>query len=154
MAKASKVMNKMMNADKVKDPSILVKCKRCKTSKPETHFRFDRYEDNGLRYICLVCEEFSKHKRDCRYRKIETTLTRDEFYILKSQHCSYCDGATWTNEELKMNGIDRFDNDHGYHTWNCEPCCFTCNEFKRDKSAQFITQFWTNFNKVVERRKG
>ena len=141
-----------MNADKVLNCNIFFKCNKCGTEKPETHFRVAKDQRTGHRYACLLCEEYSKHKRDCKYRKLETTLTKDEFYMLKSQPCVYCEGATWTNEEIKMNGIDRFDNDHGYHIWNCEPCCFTCNMFKSDKSVIFMTRFAKNFNRVVERR--
>jgi hypothetical protein len=142
----------IMNADKVLSLDKFYTCQTCDTEKPETHFRRDIHAKPGHRYTCWVCEEYRKHKRDCRERKLETTLTSEEFYDIKSRPCPYCEGATWTNEELKMNGIDRFDNDHGYHKWNCEPCCYTCNKFKSDKSVHFITNFAKNFNRVVERR--
>jgi len=147
-----KVNYTLINANKVLSPDKLFTCNKCRTEKPETHFRIDKTTKSGHRYSCLVCEEYGKHKRDCKWRKLETTLTSEDFYMLKSRPCVYCDGETWTNDRLKINGIDRVDNEQGYHISNCEPCCVSCNTFKSNKSVAYLMRFSINFSRVIEKR--
>ena len=39
-----------------------------------------------------------------------------------------------SSEVLKINGIDRIDNNIGYTKENSVPCCEICNKAKRDMS--------------------
>lgn len=149
---AARLMNRILNADKVRDPNKFCKCRKCDTDKPETHFRFDRKEDNGLRYTCLLCEAYPKHVVASRIRNIENTLSMNEYYNIIKQECSYCEGERWTNELLKINGIDRFDNSKGYHIWNCVPCCFHCNRLKSDHAESILLKFSKNYPLMIEKR--
>lgn len=104
----------------------------------------------GCRHTCYICEAYRRHISKQKQRKIDTTLTEEEFYTLVLQECFYCEGETWTNSELKMNGIDRVLNNYGYHAWNCVPCCQSCNKFKSDKDYPYVSRFHKNFILAIE----
>lgn len=88
---------------------------------------------------------FRVYKTDAKYRNYQFNLTKDEFKILTSQNCHYCNsspetkkyGSTKgaTKEGLEhsayvYNGIDRKDNNLGYFLDNCVTSCFKCNKLK------------------------
>ena len=50
----------------------------------------------------------------------------EDFDELVSMSCYLC------GHNDTLNGVDRVDNDIGYEIDNCEPCCATCNQMKRD----------------------
>lgn len=78
------------------------------------------------------------------YRKdLEFTITFEEFCLLTSLNCYYCDSEPKlyiVNKSSRrdperyyktiMNGIDRVNNNVGYIVENCKPCCFVCNRAK------------------------
>ena len=85
------------------------------------------------------------YKDGARKRNIEFNLTPDEFSNLISKNCYYCGAEPRTHELvskslankkyiLVANGIDRFDNNEGYNTSNCVPCCTLCNTMKSNLS--------------------
>jgi hypothetical protein len=59
----------------------------------------------------------------------EWTLTREEFAVLRSKACDYCNGQL----NPTGSGLDRKDCSKGYTMDNVVPCCGTCNTFKNDK---------------------
>jgi len=142
---ATALINIEKNKNRVKNPNVLAFCNICACKKPETNFNLKRVNDKGLRTTCIECDAFPKHLRDCKHRGIENSLTKEEYYSLIHQPCVYCNGVSWTNPEFEKNGIDRFDNDVGYHIWNCVPCCYRCNVFKSNHSQSFLTRFSTNY---------
>lgn len=79
---------------------------------------------------------FSKYKSSACYRKLEFTLTKDEFKHIIARSCHYCGKH---NDETHQNGIDRKDSLVGYFTGNCVPCCWPCNKMKDETGhAEFI----------------
>jgi 5-methylcytosine-specific restriction endonuclease McrA len=58
----------------------------------------------------------------------EWTLTEDEHSALVASTCLYCEGPL---PEAGI-GLDRIDNEEGYHVGNVVPCCFPCNRAKGD----------------------
>lgn len=84
------------------------------------------------------------YKRAAEKRGIEWGLTDDEFQTFWGLPCSYC------GDEIETIGIDRIENDKGYHLKNCTPCCTTCNTLKMtmDKNIfiEKIKQIIKNLN--------
>lgn len=63
-------------------------------------------------------------------RGIPFTLTLDEFEsLIWNKPCVYC------GETPRGYGIDRIDNNQGYHANNVIPCCIRCNRSKGDMSV-------------------
>jgi hypothetical protein len=137
-------------------------CLKCKT----------HTKSNG--YFCDECcneitfsSEFGKRKmvdvwRDfCKQaatRDHPVTIIYDEFVELVIQPCFYC-GVFY---ESKYNGIDRYDNTHGYTKDNTRPCCTVCNIMKNDYDpilfyekvktiVEFQTYGTTNINDLVNK---
>jgi len=85
---------------------------------------------NGLRH---------KYKKRAADRGYEWEISDEQFDKLTQLPCHYC-GAPPSNVfhqpkaygETVYNGIDRRDNDKGYTTANCVPCCTICNQTKSD----------------------
>lgn len=84
---------------------------------------------------------YSRYKSAAKERKLQFKLTIEEFTILTSTNCHYCDkkpsqmvkGKT-SNGPYIHNGIDRKDNNIGYLIDNCVPCCKTCNFAKHTQT--------------------
>lgn len=105
---------------------------------------------------CQICQNKSKgffglrkllrtYKINARNRKLKWELSEDDFRILTSSNCHYCDappsntskaarGKTGAWGSYLYNGIDRYDNKLGYSIKNCRPCCEFCNSFKKDQT--------------------
>lgn len=73
---------------------------------------------------------FMRTKTNAKVRKKEFTLVLAEYEALISNPCKYC-GADISQDT--GSGLDRIDNDLGYTTGNCNPCCPSCNR-RRSKS--------------------
>jgi hypothetical protein len=105
-------------------------------------------KDEGLFYYKKepnYCDEFNRWiAQDVIRRDLECSLTCDDWVNLVTKPCFYC-GAdpqkVMHNSSLFMiGGIDRMDNDQGYHIENCVPCCGMCNLAKRSmKADDFIS---------------
>jgi hypothetical protein len=84
---------------------------------------------------------FSSYKRMAKRRNIDFMLSFDEFVSLTGQLCYYCGSGPLNkfkakNGDFIYNGIDRVDNNMGYFTANCVPCCTNCNVAKRQLSVE------------------
>lgn len=64
-----------------------------------------------------------------RHRGLECTLTLDDIAELRADKpCSYCgDEITSSRPRQPAIGLDRIDNDRGYHRDNVIACCSNCN---------------------------
>jgi 5-methylcytosine-specific restriction endonuclease McrA len=71
---------------------------------------------------------FNTYKSRAEQKKVEFTLTKEEFDILREKPCQYCERNY--KEKVHINGIDRLDNSFGYTTSNCVSCCGDCNYAK------------------------
>jgi hypothetical protein len=75
-----------------------------------------------------------KYKKNATKRKLDFTLTQDEFTTFVSSPCYYC-GKYNENEVI---GIDRINSDKGYMLENVAPCCWPCNRMKSDYDQEFF----------------
>lgn len=66
-------------------------------------------------------------KNEAKSRNKNFTLTLDEYKIIMTNICHYCDTILTSGFSL-----DRKDNNIGYTKNNVVPCCSKCNTFKRD----------------------
>jgi len=99
-----------------------------RSKKPDTYFRM----------------VFSIYRRNAARRGIDFALNTEEFRKLIIDPCKFCGrtpdstyslGVAYT-DEFKHNGVDRYDNEQGYVTGNCVPCCKICNRMKHDMTAK------------------
>lgn len=87
---------------------------------------------------------YGNYKRICaRDRKLEFSLSREEFKLLTSQNCYYCNKEPSQIKKSKIsfykyNGIDRVDNSKGYTKNNSVSCCGECNKSKHNVSKNII----------------
>ncbi len=85
------------------------------------------------------------YKYSASHKKLEFSLTREEFRNLTKQNCFYC-GINPSNEIKRnknstngiyiYNGIDRIDSSKGYTLENCVTCCTDCNYAKGTKTTE------------------
>lgn len=80
------------------------------------------------------------------------TLTYDEFINIITNDCYYCGikpSQVFRTKQgtLLYNGIDRVDNNIGYHIDNCVTCCEYCNRMKltmtKEEFYSRITRIYT-----------
>lgn len=119
---------------------------------------------------CKVCEkkeyyskaeswkpEYNKYfKENQKTRKLEWSLTLEEFVSLVRQNCYYCDQEPGTDTSsifIKRNGIDRINNDIGYHYYNCISCCPSCNVSKSDKKLEKFLSWAIRISNNAEKIK-
>lgn len=80
------------------------------------------------------------------------TLTKVQFAKLISRDCFYCGQhprqKVSAHSLLTYNGLDRVDNQKGYTSTNCVPCCAQCNLAKHKHS---LSDFKNWIQKVYER---
>lgn len=106
-----------------------------------------------------IRELYKQYKSSSRRRSLEFTLTSDEFKQLTSGECSYCGappvrlvgGESGAWGQYKYNGIDRVNNEQGYHAFNCVSCCTECNLAKRARSLEEFEEW---LDRIVEFRTG
>lgn len=72
--------------------------------------------------------DFGSYKSGAIQRKLEFTMTREEFYNEIIKDCYICGKKTVTGKH--KNGLDRFDNSKGYLYDNVRACCGECNFMK------------------------
>lgn len=75
---------------------------------------------------------FLNYRSAAKTRGYDFELTEDQFNSIVNDDCIYC-GAP---KELTNIGIDRIDNEMGYTTSNCVPCCRHCNNRKQGTSLE------------------
>lgn len=80
------------------------------------------------------------YKRRAKRKKLQVTLTDEEFIKLVTSDCHYC-GKSFKEEVRRVNKnlinmltIDRKDPRKGYNIENCVPSCKQCNTIKMDMS--------------------
>lgn len=129
-----------------------LKCRlRIKDSKKATiNNKIDAYKQNAKRHG----REYSLTDEDCQklllgrcyYCNLEPY---NEINVYKRKNGTYKNGKVkteWTEEAtVKLNGIDRIDNNLGYTKDNCVSCCYMCNSFKSDFA---INDFLNHVKKI------
>lgn len=86
------------------------------------------------------------------------TLTEEQFRELTKSDCFYCGDAPnrpWPSRSgtgnYIYNGVDRYDNEHGYTIENCVSCCYRCNKMKSDLD---VSEFMEHIKKVYKNLRG
>jgi hypothetical protein len=90
-------------------------------------------------YESIVTSAYRSHLRGLSRGSgpIENFLSKEEYVSIASQECHYCGllgvrRNKQTGAQLKMNGIDRKNNERCYKIENSLPCCPNCNAMKMD----------------------
>lgn len=137
---------KKINTDpnKVWDPEYLKTCIKCKrTQKAEEHHRKNMSKKDGYQNTCKSCDQkyhqtpSTKHdhmKRGAKRRKYEWSLEPEDTSGLILSDCYYCGKPS--KEGIKLHGLDRVENDRGYHLDNVVPCCYECNIAKATQTQE------------------
>lgn len=94
---------------------------------------------------------YREYVKKSKARNIEFSLTIEQCNLLFSSPCEYC-GTKPTNCRTRVNGnsvyyqgIDRVDNNIGYHCDNVVPCCKHCNALKLDRTVE---EFYEHVDKI------
>jgi hypothetical protein len=70
----------------------------------------------------------------------DNMISKDEFINITTKECYYCGREG-------PNGIDRIDNEIGYQSDNCVPCCKHCNYVKGNLSNEDFNTWKNRFVK-------
>ncbi len=84
---------------------------------------YPAYKTLSTRYY----SDYKKSNDEDSSRKLEFTLTKDEFNSIRTNPCYICG---LENSDVHYNGIDRVNNGKGYIPFNCKACCGHCNFMK------------------------
>ena len=97
------------------------------------------------------------YQQSATIKNLSFSLTKEQFRKIISRNCYYCNKIPSNrmdskkqkyNGDLIYSGIDRKDNNKGYHIDNCLPCCKRCNFLKKDTSyikfLQTINDIYNN----------
>jgi len=86
---------------------------------------------------------FKKYLYHAKNRNVVVKLKEHEFYKLFSLNCYYCNSSPKLIKSykggkynIKLNGVDRLNNNFGYTTDNVVPCCTECNIMKQTLSEK------------------
>lgn len=106
----------------------------CGCLQKETYFRGQRVPSGGNRARDAV---LATYQDGALRRKLAWELTEGDFDRLASQPCFYCGTLPFRvrrrgKHEFTYNGIDRVDNDRGYHPDNVVTSCSICNNAKKN----------------------
>ncbi len=74
-----------------------------------------------------IHDRISSSKRQAIAKGLEWHLTDEEAEKMLTSPCVYCNHI---DLEVRLNGIDRLDQQGNYTTENTVPCCWTCNFMK------------------------
>jgi hypothetical protein len=95
----------------------------------------ERINKVNANYRTSLNYRFAAYKNNAKHRKIEWSLTKDEFAEMWNLDCYYC------GQEIPLIGVDRVDSSMGYVKNNVVSCCSLCNVIKMDLSYEdFLTQ--------------
>jgi hypothetical protein len=76
----------------------------------------------------LLKSKLASYTSRAKKKKIIFDLSKDEFKNFILEKCRYCGSfSRYSENDLKINGIDRVDSNLGYIKDNCAPCCRECN---------------------------
>lgn len=84
------------------------------------------------------------YKKRAKQKNLDFELSENQVRHLFQSDCFYCGSPPSSKRHcigygiFIRNGIDRVDNEKGYTTDNCVPCCWTCNRMKRDLTSDIF----------------
>lgn len=105
-----------------------------------------------LPILPIIKHLYRRYRYDAFRRGKEFNISVEIFESLISCNCHYCNKAPaqiyrqgqYKVDTIVYSGVDRVDNSLGYVPGNVVPCCASCNQSKRDRSAEY------RINRLVE----
>lgn len=94
--------------------------KKWRDANPEKVKEINQDRNENIKY------HFTNYKRSAQTKRLEFTISEEEFMTLVKEPCYYCG----TLQEKGFNGIDRLDSSKFYEKDNCVSCCEMCNMMK------------------------
>jgi len=127
-------------------------CICCKSCYKQKYYEYSRKADENI----LKNQQYSRYQDNARKRNHEWNISNEDFCLLISKKCYYCD--SYPDREVKgksknnplvilVHGLDRVDNSKGYSLENCVTCCELCNRAKR---ALDLEEFETWIKKISD----
>lgn len=140
--KSAKHLSKTLG---VKHDTILRRFRKLGLALRPSGFRVNNvYGRPGFDNIRLGYLWFYKfaYKRRAIRKKLDFSLTEDEFIAIVTSNCKYCgkshleETRVVAKKRLPMLTVDRTDSSKGYVKGNCVPCCKECNTSKMDSNLE------------------
>lgn len=94
----------------------------------------DKVKEKAKRYSRSTKGRFKFMRNTALKRDLEVSISIEEYGVLIALPCSYCNGEMNCPSVMGI-GLDRIDNDKGYHIDNVLPCCTACNAIR----SQFLS---------------
>ena len=91
----------------------------------------EAYRQRGREYARTTNARYNMLHRQATKRGLEVSITPEEFESLIKCPCVYCGDMMERTSEVGS-GLDRIDNNKGYHIDNVNPCCSACNVVRHD----------------------
>lgn len=95
----------------------------------------------------IIKHLYRRYSYDAKRRGKEFNLSLEVFESIIACNCQYCNqapsqiysqkAAGYKVDTVVYNGVDRVDNSIGYVPGNVVPCCASCNQSKKDRSADY-----------------
>ena len=97
--------------------------------------------------VAAFNEVYGSYQRVAKKRGYSFDLSREEFRLLTSNNCFYCNAPpsnkmqrATRNGSFTYSGIDRIDSNEGYKLDNVVSCCAVCNGMKMSMTQnEFIS---------------
>jgi hypothetical protein len=102
-------------------------------------------------YESIVKRSYRSHVFSAKYRNIVNFLSKEEYFAIGSNPCYYCGNFdiktnNSTGATIKLNGVDRKNNEKFYKIENSLSCCGECNVMKQDSTYK---QFMEKIQKII-----
>ena len=144
---------KITNVNKSKVLQRITKSCGCLQEKMRKELGEKRKKETGE---ASFNELYCCYKISAKRRNYDFDLSKEEFKSIITKPCIYC-GEALTQEKrakgnngtFKYTGIDRYDNNKGYVSNNCVPCCAKCNRIKGNLSIEEFEKF---LEKIIKRK--
>ena len=124
----------------------------------ESNFKLNICPDMDKKNNSAFNSLYLTYKQKAKERNLDFKLNKNEFKILTSNVCKYCNlepkqiykQTAGTGGIYTYNGIDRVNNNIGYILENCVSCCMVCNHSKHTMSKD---DFYNWIEKVYKNMK-
>lgn len=128
--------------------STILNSNSCGCLQKEIISKLTRKPNNGA----AIKKLFNRYLFGAQTRNLSFNLTEQQVYNLSQQNCYYCgiepsSLVKTAGGQIKINGIDRVDNDKGYAIENCVACCSKCNYNKHDVKKFIIEKCYEFFKR-------
>lgn len=112
-----------------------------------------KYENQ---YKSIENKAYGYHVSDCKKRGFKFHLPKDIYLEIARQPCTYCGEFsirknTTTGVEMKLNSVDRINNDPWYLIPGCQSLCFIC---QRMKNVMPHYEFMEHIKKIQQCKPG